>query len=388
MSEQLLIHMAADGHLAWRASATGAHGQGAPPAPVVNAAGRVVVLVPGEAVLLTTASLPPGSHARLAKVLPYALEDRLLDDVDRLHFVAGARAGDGQHAVAVVAREAMQSWCQQLADAGIEADVMLPDTLAVPRDGDAPTALALGERCLVRLAADQGFVCRFQTVAQWMDVPQGAHLLVPRGAEAPALPAGSPWQLRQVEAPPRLWSTDDAPALNLLSGDYAARHRGAWPRRLWRLAAALAALAIGITVVTQGVSIVRLQAANADADKAIKQQYARLFPDAPEVPNPVARVRSELQRLGGHPQSASSGLVAMLWRAGPILASNDFRLQLQGLEYRNQSLELTVHAPDLAKLDGLRERLATLPGFKVELETATPGEHGIDGRISMTASGT
>lgn len=387
MNDRLLIRINADGALSWRDAGKGTHGEGAPPAAVLAVAGQVLVLVPGEDVLLIQATLPPGSPARLAQVLPYALEDQVLDDVETLHFVAGPRREDGQHAVAVVARERMQVWHDALGAAGIAADRMVPDFLAVPLDGDRACAVAEGESCLVRIAADEGFACAVEQLPNWLSAELGLDL-IPAAADAkPLVPAGYDWRMQRPMAAMDALSAgaEISSGLNLLSGPFAPHHRHASQRRLWRVAAILAGVAIVVGLAGQLTSVLRLQAANSEVETAIEQRYADLFPDSPPVPDPVARVRSELTRLGGAGQGP--GLLGVLSQAAPILASHDFRLDLLGMEYRNNTLELSVHSTSLSNLDSLRERLATLPGLQVELTAATPGADGVEGRISMTEKG-
>src|SRR5207253_4151131 len=48
---------------------------------------EVIVMVPAEEVVLTSANLPKMNRSQLAKALPFALEDQVIDDVDILHFV-------------------------------------------------------------------------------------------------------------------------------------------------------------------------------------------------------------------------------------------------------------------------------------------------------------
>lgn len=388
MNDRLLIRIKADGALSWWDARRGTRGEGTPPAAVLASGGQVLVLVPGEDVLLIHASLPPGSPARLAQVLPYALEDQVLDDVESLHFVAGPQREDGQHAVAVVARERMQAWQDVLGAAGIAADRMVPDFLAVPLDGGKACALLDGEHCLVRLAADKGFACATEQLPNWLGTGLDLDLIPVTASAEPQVPAGYDWQvLRSMSALDALSAgTELDSGLNLLSGAFAPHHRRAPQRRLWRLAAIFAGAAIVVGLVGQVTSVLRLQAANSEAETAIEQRYADLFPDSPPVPDPVARVRSELTRLGGISQG--QGLLGVLSQAAPILASHDFRLDVLGMEYRNNTLELSVHSTSLSSLDQLRERLATLPGLQVELTAATPGADGLDGRISMTGKGT
>ena len=369
MSKRLLIRIHPDGRLSWLNPDRAGVGAALPGAADLRGADQVVVLAPAEAVTLTRVSLPPVNPARRAQVLPFALEDQVLDDVESLHFVAADRAdGDGRHAVAIVARQSMQAWLALLAEQDIAPDVLVPDCLAVPLQDRAPMVLIEGGRAMLRLTADQGFACAAGQVRQWL----------PNGVEPDTLSGDSP-----AKALARGLELESG--INLLDGDFAPRHRHAPQRRLWRVAAILAGLAMVIGLLAQLTSVLRLKHANAQAETQIQQRYQALFPDSPPVPDPVARVRSELQRLGGG--SGDAGLLQVLAQAAPILASHDFRLHMLGLEYRNHTLELSVRAPDLANLDRLRERLATLPGTRVELTAATPGSDGVQGRLSIAEPG-
>ncbi len=388
MNDRLLIRIKADGALSWLDGRGCTRGDGTPPPAVLSSATQILVLVPGDDVLLIHAGLPPSSPARLAQVLPYALEDQVLDDVESLHFVAGPRREDGQHAVAVVARERMQVWQDVLGAAGIAADRIVPDFLAVPLDGRKACALLDGEHCLVRLAADKGFACVLEQLPNWLETGLDLDLIPVEASGKRLVPSGFDWQvLRPMAALDALYAGAELDSgLNLLSGAFAPQHRRAPQRRLWRVAAILAGVAIVVGLAGQLTSVLRLQAANSEVEKAIEQHYADLFPDSPPVPDPVARVRSELARLGG--VSQDQGLLGVLSQAAPILASHDFRLDVLGMEYRNNTLELSVHSTSLSNLDQLRERLATMPGMQVELTAATPGADGVQGRISMTGKGT
>jgi general secretion pathway protein L len=397
MNPRLLIRIASDGQLAWLAPATATRGGGAPPADLVNAAQEIVVLVPGEDVLLARAELPKSSAARLAQVLPYALEDQVLGAVEEQHFALGPAGDDGRHTVAVVARDRLDAWLQQLREAAIEADILLPETLALPMRDARPALLLEQGRCVVRTEAARGFVCPAGQLAAWLPPALAdAHVdgYAVAGAGTAALPA-SPhveWLPGSVFGGSRLTALEvfaqgigETPALNLLQGAYAPRHRRAPQRRLWKLAAVLVGAALLLGLLGKVVDVLRLHSASHQADAAIAAIYAQSFPGSPEVPDPVARMQSELQRLGG--DSRAGGLLPLLSQIAPILASQDFRLRLQGMEYRNGTLELSLHAPGVETLDQLRERLATLPGTNVDVTANFTSGDGVDGRLRIRGGG-
>ena len=64
----------------------------------------VIALVPAAEALTTTVNIPVRGAAKLLATLPFALEDQLAEDVEKLHFASESRRKDGQVPVAVVAR--------------------------------------------------------------------------------------------------------------------------------------------------------------------------------------------------------------------------------------------------------------------------------------------
>src|SRR6185503_9987760 len=52
---------------------------------------KIIVLVPGEHVLLTQVTMPHMSSGRLVKALQFALEDQLTEPPSELHFALGSR---------------------------------------------------------------------------------------------------------------------------------------------------------------------------------------------------------------------------------------------------------------------------------------------------------
>src|SRR5271167_5271194 len=89
-------------------------------AAAVSRTGKVVALAPAAQILLAEPELPPGSGVKLARAVPFALEEQLTEDVDELCFALGRRQPSGRTPVAVVARSVLQAWLAELTGSGIE----------------------------------------------------------------------------------------------------------------------------------------------------------------------------------------------------------------------------------------------------------------------------
>ena len=103
--------LAADTHAEWLTidSSTLRHGnvQSGSLAQAAEAIGsrRATVLVPGADILLAEPVLPLKSSAKLAQVVPFALEEQLAADVEDLHFAVGKRDSRPGTPVAVVSHD-------------------------------------------------------------------------------------------------------------------------------------------------------------------------------------------------------------------------------------------------------------------------------------------
>src|SRR5882757_1417997 len=96
-------------------------------AAAVSRTGKVVALAPAEQILLAEPELPPGSGVKLARAVPFALEEHLTEDIDQLVFALGKRRAGGGTPVAVVSRSVLQGWLLELQAAGIDPVAIYAD---------------------------------------------------------------------------------------------------------------------------------------------------------------------------------------------------------------------------------------------------------------------
>lgn len=379
MSERLLIRLLADDGLTWLAQdasgrALSGANAGAPPAQALERAQRIVVLAPSEDVLLLETPGLPGARTQALKALPFALEDRLAGSVEDQHFAASERLDGERIPVAVVARATLRGWLDRLARDGIRADAMYSECQVLP---DASIVLD-GERALWRDSTAAAGACRTQDLSDWIAVLDAA-------AESPA--SRTTHDLRGSHSDALAFFAarlQREPAVNLLQGEFAPAHRQAPARRLWRNAAALAAAALLLLFVYYGADCWRLSRQSARLDTQARAVLHEAFPGMDKVAgDPRQLMDSAMRGLQGG--GGDSGLMRLLARIAPILASTT-RTTLAGMEYHNATLELALRAPDVQTLDLMRERLAGLPGLKVEVTAANSGADGVDGRLRIAGA--
>ena len=400
MPDRLLLRLDHDGGLTWRSlggsDRVAPSEAGAPPASMIAGADEIIVLVPAEDVLLTEVKLSARNRAQLMQALPYAVEDQLLSSVEDLHFAASQTHGE-HIGVAVVAKEKMRAWLARLREVGIRADVLLPESLAVPLAAESASVLIEAARVTVRLAPWSAFACSVPGLPAWLEQARAAEALRPlevhdfRAAPAPALVLPTPvasYEERQRD--PLAWlasafnASSAAITINLLDGEFAVSHRQARGARWWRIAAALAAAVVILALLDLGADVLRLSRTSARMDTLAQEAVHSAFADIDAVQlarvSPEQLMRGRLERLRGG--SDASGLLRVLAQVAPVLGSTT-RIQTRGMEYRNGILELALRAPDVAALDSVRERLTMVPGLQAAVTAANPGVDGVDGRIRI-----
>jgi general secretion pathway protein L len=392
MPDRLLIRLHPDGQLSWLAQEGGrapsAANSGPPAAATIARARRVIVLVPSEQVVLLEADAVSTRRTQLARAVPFALEDQLVSPVEDLHFALPERIDGARIPVAVVARATLRGWSETLAQHGIRADVMIPETLALAAGDTGATLMIEPDRALLRWGLANAIACETAALAEWLGVA-GAPLAAAhdfRQAPRLALPvAASNYHERRSDALAFLAAQmPQEPALNLLQGEFAPSHRHLPAPQLWRRAALLAAAAILVALVYGGVDWLRLSRQSARLEAAQRDTLQANLPQFASVAgDPRQLMESALNRMRG--DGGGSGLLGLLSRIGPVLASTT-RVSLKGLEYRNATLELGLRAPDVPTLDLVREQLVNL-GLKVEVTAAATGEKGVDGRLRISGGG-
>lgn len=398
MPDRLLLRLASDGRLTWLRHVPGARSSaaseaGTPPAAVLATSNEIVVLVPAEDVLLTEVKLSARNRAQLLQALPFAIEDQLLGAIEEQHFAAAVGSGD-TFGAAVVAKEKMRAWLARLAAEGIQPDVMIPESLALPVPADSSAVLIEDAHATVRLSAWSAFGCSLHELALWLAHANAEGGLAPltvhdfRAAPALALPLEvAAYRERQRDPLAFLAGGFTQAPLNLLEGEFATRHRDARGARWWRIAAMLAAAVVVLAIANLGFDVLRLSRTSAQMESTTQDAVRKAFPDVDAAQlarlSPADLMRGRLERQRGG--AAATGLLKVLAQIAPVLGSTT-RIQTRGMEYRNGTFELALRAPDVAALDSVREQLTTVPGIQAVVTAANPSADGVDGRIRITSA--
>lgn len=344
-------------------------------------ADTVQVVAPAARVLLTSVKVPTRSRQKLAKLLPFAVEEKLMYDPETMHVSAGPRQPDDSLPVAVIDRIWMESVISALRQAGLHPREMWPETL-LPRTQQGIWAVIWnGNGGFVRTGEFSGTPLDGGNLAE----PPLALLLAVQEAklagQSPAQivlrlqgDAGTPdldqWHAR-LAVPVKLdkawdWAAEALQAavgINLLQGDFAPAGSSAdWLPRL-KPALVLAGM---IAALQLGGGLVDWALLNHEKGKLLagmEGSFRRAFPEAKVVvdaPLQMRRNLADLRHAVGQPDSGD--FLPLLAKAAPAMAG----AKIQSIQYERGTLKLELQLQNISAAD-LRSRLVAA-GVGAELD--------------------
>lgn len=356
---------------------------------------HLVFVLSGTEVTLTTVSLPKQSPAKLRLAAPYALEERLTTDADKLHCGLGPMLQENEYAVAVTDRKFMALIHPLLEKNGVDHATIVSDIQCLPHSGHNQWTLMLeNNHAVVRSGPHAGFACEPELLddyLQLMDLPDNLswkviHSVTDDDARLLSFTSQhnvSAGSIESVSHPLHGYAQSQlaAPQISLLQGVY--NIEPGYQRLLspWKPAAALAACCLLVVGAVQAIEVKRqeqhLQALNTEAATALK----KAFPDIKQVTN----LRQQaMQRLrGGQNTTQGADFLFLFSRSGEIVRSID-GLVLQEVQYRKNALSLALGGPGVATLDTLKDKFLSSPDLQLDIESANAGEKGMQIRAKVT----
>ena len=387
------------------------HGELADAAEAV-ADNRVIVLAPAPSVLRTSALVPVRGAAKVLQALPFAMEEQLATDVDKLHFAAGKRDGDGLLRVAAVERAEIEAWLESLAEAGIQPSALYAESDAVSAIPNTTTLLIERDSVLLREADGAIAVTDPDGVEAVLELWLNARQSDDEDEEVSTSPTNlliyqteETREEASIEAlivglEPRVTSLDvrvlsdgalarlaaqivAEPGINLLQGAYAPASNLKGYLAAWRSAAILFACLTAALLGAKLLEIAALKQQAASLDSAIEQAIRYTFPEVREIRDARALLQSKLGGLRG--QSAVGAPTEFLdtLKAVAGAVSTGSSTKLETINYRSGVMELRVLAPNVEALDTIQKQIVKNGGLQAEIQSANPEGDGVRGRIQI-----
>jgi len=365
---------------------------------------RVIVLAPGVDILLAEPELPVRGSARLAQVVPFALEENLAEDVDDVHFAIGRRDAERPGTpVAAVSHAHLQGWLERLRTAQLTADAVFADHAALPAMPGQVVLLLDGERVYARRPGEPPFVLHAEPLAEVLELvtsvasSEETHAIVYLSHADWSSHQATFEALRDRLASLKVQLLPDGPLpllaqhavtqspINLLQGRYATQSHWTDRWRAWRIAAILFGCLIGLNLLGKGVEIWRLGSIEKRLDASIEEVFREAMPGEQNSIDARRRMEARLAAIRGGDAAGGQGLLPALGILGGAVAQVP-EATLEALSFRGNVLDLKVGATDVGSLERLRQ-LVIERGMTAELQSSNQRPEGVEGRIQVRGRG-
>ena len=375
---------------------------------------KVIVLVPSAEVLTTSIEIPVKGGSRLLAALPYALEEFLADDVDKLHFAAGSRRSSGRVPVSVVSRAKLNEWRERLAAAGIRPASIIAENYGLARIPGTISMLIADGQIYINDGAEIELTMQdvspgdaLAAIGALDDDPEsgetdagesGSMMNLPRHVLVYCEPGDEEryehdWLAIRHEldsldinllpdgVTPRLAVTvATGSGINLLQGEFAGQKEFAGVFRPWKYAAVLLLALIGTGVTAKALDYYSMTRQETALREQFQREYREVAPNAAEVRDPTAVIAS-LKARTGRSESPEVFLesLATLSRA---LRAND-AARLEAISYRAGVVDLRLSAPDVVTLDNIQQLIGESGRFAAAIQSTDQVDDRVNSRMQV-----
>ena len=370
----------------------------------------VIVLVPATEALTTTIDLPVRGGPRLLAALPYALEEHIATDVEMMHFAAGDKRESGRRPVAAISRESLESWLEQLEEAGIQPWKVIPETYGLARIPGTMSVLVDDDCVLFNDGEDLEFAL---DGAKPSDALVASEHLEERSDDAPPEQSGHlvvycsaadeerlshDWialrhELHSVDinllpdgALPRLAVTVASGAgVNLLQGRYGPKaDYGSWLRP-WSRAAILLVTLMVVGFAAKAADYWRLSQEEAALQAQFTSAFQQIRPlSGGEILDPVAAVSSIRRSLGT--STTTPVFLASLSVLAAALVSND-DVDVEAVSYRAGVIDVRITSPDVETVGNIQKAVSASGQFTASIQSSDRVGERINSRIQIREAG-
>ncbi|MFI4919646.1 MAG: type II secretion system protein GspL [Legionellales bacterium] len=311
---------------------------------------KTTVIETSEHTSIFDLALPwlPERKARVA--IPYALEDKLTQAIEELHFSFDKQRYQNNHyLITVISKHRIQYIMQLLADNNITFATMTIDWFAL-----APQELVVSESTLLIHNEDfKGALTGDLALTYLKKHPLNPTLVFQDS------------QIATDNSPPQraehsfVWIAQQilkTKPLNLCQGDIKQGTESAWIKKGYQLSAALFGAWLLSLLLVNALTLHSLNKKTNAIDMQIAAIYHQFFPEAKQVISPKFRISQLLDA------NTSDNNHAHFW-----FLLNQFSKGMKGspltveqLHYQNKTLLVTLVSTDFASLENLENQLKTL----------------------------
>ncbi len=326
--------------------------------------------VPSERVTVHRIDAPTAPQRKWSELIPWILEDRLLQPVEDMHFVIGSVVTEGDNRqvdITVVSKQDMREWLRIADNASVTPTALVPDYLALPSEEGRISIVWREGSLLVRDDAGNGFsaapALAWNLVRRLIDAADIAPRLSISVPDETLIPEDL-LEDADINAADIDWQFSEIPlSANLLNGEFAASAKPA-SSASWLSTAALLVLAVVLVFGYLQVSNAALEQRVLSLEKQVSAGFGNVFKGKKAKPEKV-RVSGELLLTNLFKQHESSNVPRMTALVGLESFMTACNCDLESLSAGDSEIQLELKNANKLQLTKLN-----VSGFKVSTNKA------------------
>ena len=353
---------------------------------------KVVIMLPIEELYVTSVAVQTKNKKQLEKAIPYTLEDDLTEDIENLHFALGKRKDNGEIPVIVISKSHLDHLIKILSNVNVLPDVVTADIYGLDWHEDQWTLCVDGGHLLARTEQSNGFGCETNDFSDFMNATLREQSEMPSKVLVYSHPDE---KLEDVLKLPNVelddfWSpsafikgySHDA-SINLLQGNYVKADKQHKTIRPWKIAAALAAIWVAISMGQTAIEYSRLNTLDKRLTAEIDQTFKRTFPDVKKVVNARVQMQQRIKVLSSSGEATSNAdFLKFLHQSGYELYK-DPNISITNLQYKNNQLSLDIKTKNIQVLEAVKSKLQS-KNINAELQTAKTVDDYVMARMQVS----
>lgn len=326
----------------------------------------IVFLVPASDVLVKTVEFDAQERRHIVKTVPFMLEEQLITDVDRLHFVMDKPQATSVR-VAAVDESVLERYVEVFNAAGLEIELALPEQIALlPADSHwvlyyegGQYQFKAAENDIYAIDADNIELALQVATEEFANLPSRISVYISDEVDQEDvmhhLPDSVHHLLEFTVRPVTTLVTQSmstAKVWNLMVGRFA--HAEQWAA-IWQQWKGIIYVVIAALCVHTGVSFANyqsLEAKNLELRKDIEKVHRSVFPKG-QIVDPRKQMQDELNRLKGG--AVGGGFVRQLVNIGTVLkTAQQLKINSISFDDKNADIRLDILVKDFKEVEKLK----------------------------------
>ena len=368
---------------------------------------KTTIIVPGTDVSITSVDLPIKSRKKLRTAIPYALEDQLADDLKLLHFSSGKRLSNGHLPIAVVNRSLIQNWIDQLHKNKIYPIAMYAENQCLTKKTETISLLIENSKIHINDGYSIELIfdnldpeIAISSIINHLDNENKKEKLNYKAEKIQIFSSKKMCEqysdaianiknkyknvkvktldnhILQFQAKNLLSSS----GINLLQGKFKVTKEYRHLLKLWRNSILLSVLLAIVVMIFFTLENNQLSNQVEQLKTIFLREYQVIAPNAKNIKDPRSIIRS--LQLGNVSNKESGLFLNLLTKFSSSLKQTN-NIQIQGISYRNEILDIRLLTPNIMMLDVVIQNINKSGDYEASIQSTDQVNEMVNSRMQI-----